>query len=144
MQISEQGITLIRQFEGFSATPYLCPAGKLTIGYGHVVRPNEQFPASGISEEEAEIILKQDVNYSQAMVNHCVLTSLTQHQFDALVSLVYNIGVKAFVNSTLLQYLNEGNTQAAADEFGHWVYSNGEELAGLVTRRAAESKFFKA
>ena len=78
------------------------------------------------------------------MVSHCVLVSLTQHQFDALVSLVYNIGIKAFVNSTLLQYLNAGNTQAAADEFGHWVYSNGEELAGLVTRRAAESKFFKA
>lgn len=142
MNISEQGIALIKEFEGFSAQPYRCPAGKLTIGYGHVIHPIETYPEAGITQQEAEKLLKQDVSYAEAMVNHAVLVPLSQNQFDALVSLVYNIGIKAFVNSTLLRLLNDGDTQAAARQFSRWVHSNGKKLDGLVRRRAAEVAFF--
>ena len=142
MNISEPGLALIKQFEGFSPTPYLCPAGKPTIGYGHVIRASEQFP-DAISTDEAESLLKQDVSYTEQIITHSIVIDLTQNQFDALVSLAYNIGVGAFVNSTLLRLLNTGDTQAASAQFAHWIYSNGQKLDGLAARRAAEAELFE-
>jgi len=142
MQTSEQGLALIRQSEGFSAHVYLCPAGKNTIGYGHVIADGEQYPDSGISEQDAETLLIQDVNATEQAINRLVTITINQNQFDALVAFTYNIGAGAFEKSTLLQLLNAGDSAGAAEQFSRWVYCNGTVLQGLVTRRAAERVLF--
>jgi lysozyme len=141
MHISERGIALLKQSEGFSATPYFCPAGKCTIGYGHVIKDGEVFSA-GVSQTQAEDILKNDVNETERAVDRLVDIELTQNQFDALVVLSYNIGAGAFENSTLLKCLNENDLQAAVDQWKRWIYANGQVLPGLVTRRGAEVALF--
>ena len=142
MKTSEQGLSLIMQSEGFSACLYICPAGKPTIGYGHVIRAGEEYPAA-ISTEDAENLLVQDVNNSEQVVGRCVTIPLRQNQFDALVAFTYNIGIGAFENSTLLKLLNAGDTEAASGQFGRWVYGGGQILEGLVTRRESEAALFK-
>jgi lysozyme len=142
MTISEQGLALIRKFEGFSATPYICPAGRKTIGYGHVIREGENMPDSGISLEEGEILLKQDVNIYQAAINNLVEIPISSNQFDALVSLVYNIGVYAFETSGLLRYLNFGDFEKTTTEFNRWIYVKKQKNKGLIARRAEESQLF--
>ena len=140
MKISQDGIDLIKRFEGFSASPYLDAVGYPTIGYGHCLRDGESFTA--ISREEAETLLKQDVAVAERAVHRSVRAPLTQHQFDALVSFVYNVGVEAFEKSTLLKLLREGNKASAALEFNRWVYAKGRKLPGLEIRRKAESRLF--
>lgn len=144
MCVSEQGLALIRQFEGFSTIPYICPAGKETIGFGHVIKAEEWFAAEGISQEQANILLKQDVSVAERAIRRFVTTAVTQGQFDALASFIYNIGSKAFEKSTLLRYLNTGKPDAAASEFGRWVYAGGRKIPGLIRRRAAESLLFSS
>jgi len=143
MRTSEQGLALIRQYEGFSAVCYICPAGKQTIGYGHVIRKNEQF-TGGISESDARKLLMQDVKGAEQAVIRLVTAVLTQNQFDALVSFTYNVGAAALAKSSLLRFLNAGNPDAAAQEFCRWVYGCGRKLPGLATRRAAEEALFRA
>jgi lysozyme len=142
MRISERGLALIRESEGFSATVYLCPAGKPTIGYGHVVEDGEDFSAGGIRVDQAETLLIQDVAVAERAVSRLVTVEVSQNEFDALVVFAYNIGIHAFEKSTLLRFLNAGDKQAAAAQFGHWVYGGGVILAGLVNRRAAETALF--
>lgn len=139
MKTSEQGLALIRKYEGFSSTPYRCPAGKLTIGYGHVILAGENFQP--LSEAKAEELLARDVASTEQAVSRLAAVPLRQNQFDALVSFAYNVGTEAFEKSTLLRYLNAGNP-AAADEFNRWVYAKGQKLPGLVARRAAETGLF--
>jgi lysozyme len=140
--VSQEGIDLIKRFEGYSGKPYLCPAGKLTIGYGHVIRDDEEYLQLGIDPKTAENILKQDVNCVERKINHLVSYPLVQPQYDALVSLVYNIGVYAFEKSTLLRVLNGGNVEKTALEFRRWVYAGGKKLDGLIKRRSAEEALF--
>lgn len=142
MQISEKGIELITRFEGFSATPYICPAGKMTVGYGHVIDNKKQL-SYPISEKQAKLILLQDVNIAERAVRRLVRVPLTQGQFDALISLIFNIGVQAFEKSTLLKLLNSNEIDAVANEFSRWTYSKGQKLEGLVARRAAETLLFR-
>ena len=143
MQISEQGLALIKGFEGFCAHPYLCPAGRWTIGYGHLISDEEDY-SEGVSEEESEAILKQDVAVAEQAVCRLVHVVLKQGQFDALVSLVYNIGIKAFSDSTLLKYINLSNFLAAAHEFTRWDRIAGRKALGLIRRRMAEMAMFSA
>ena len=140
--MSEQGIALLKTFEGFSATPYICPAGVLTIGYGHVIKPSECLTEAPISREEAEIILKQYVKESEQAVTRLVRVELCQEQFDALVSFAYNVGIKAFEKSTLLKKLNAGKPLEAALELEKWVFAGGKRLPGLVNRRKMERILF--
>lgn len=140
MKTSAAGIALIKRFEGFSAVPYKCPADKWTIGYGHVILPHETF--THISEQEATDLLMRDLVSREQAVMLLVKVPLTQGQFDALVSFVYNLGSGAFRNSTLLKRLNERNYKAAADNFQRWVYAKNRKLPGLVRRRAAEWALF--
>jgi len=144
MEISQAGIDLIKQFEGFSAKPYLCPAGKLTIGYGHVIVSGESFSKAGIAISYAENLLKQDVGRVGNAVSGMALVALSQNQFDALCSLAYNIGIKAFEKSTLLRYINDGKPELAAGEFLRWVYAGGVVVSGLMRRRLAEKAMFSA
>jgi lysozyme len=139
MSINQSGLALLMSYEDFRPKPYDDGTGTVTIGYGHTRSP--VMPAS-VTEEEAAELLKDDLRHFEEIVRKEVRTPLNHNQFSALVSLVYNIGEGAFRNSTLLQKLNNGNYQAASNEFEKWVKGGGRELKGLVRRRAAERQLF--
>lgn len=146
MKISSEGINLIKGFEGFKKRFYRCSAHVLTIGYGSTKFSFTQklkWRVKGITLEEAEQLLQRDVKGIEDTINKTVKVSLTQNQFDALVSLVYNIGEGAFKDSTLLVVLNRGKYDSAAQQFSRWIYSNKRTVYGLVTRRAEERALFE-
>jgi len=142
MKTSQDGIDLIKSFEGFAPMGYICPAGKLTIGYGHVIRKGETFGT--LTEPEATALLAVDLVKYEAAVLGCVDpdVALEQHQFDALVSFCYNVGPANVKTSTLLKKLNNGDYEGAANEFQKWVRGGGKVLPGLVKRRIAERAMF--
>lgn len=133
------------EYEGFRARPYICPAGKKTVGFGHVMQKGKQYPAT-ITMEEAKTLLREDVKTAEAVVNSAVKVPLNQNQFDALVSFVFNLGGGALRRSTLLKILNQGEYIKAAIEFKKWNKArvNGRTvvLPGLVKRRERESDLF--
>ena len=138
---SQYGINLIKRFEGFSAAPYICAGGKATIGYGHVILQGENYKY--ITEFEAEEILKSDLSKSEASILRNISVTLLQNQFDALVSLVFNIGGAAFQRSTLRQKINSTCVdEDVAHEFMRWIYAGGNILSGLIKRRAAEVELY--
>ena len=140
MKISNTGLDLIKSFEGLSLKSYICPAGVYTIGFGHTgaeVTPNQI-----ISLEEADNLLRKDVNRFETGINSLVTVDLNQSQFDSLVSLSFNIGLGAFKSSTLLRVLNAGQYIEAASQFLRWNKGGGRVLPGLVRRREAESQLF--
>lgn len=144
-QLGARGLDLIAGFEGWRDRLYKDIADKWTIGYGHLVRPGERFPAVITKEQGRQILLGDAQNAVRAIVD-LVSVPLTQPQFDALVSLVFNIGRTEFSGSTLRKELNAGNYQAAADQFLVWnkAHVGGvlQEVKGLTDRRAAERALF--
>jgi lysozyme len=141
-KISQRGISLLRKFEGLSLYPYNCPAGKRTIGYGHVILPSETHLLNSISANEAELLLRADIEPIESAFKNILRCKLTQNQFDALGCLVFNIGIQAFQHSSLLRLLNLGKTEQAGKQFGRWIYTKGKPLNGLIKRRAEELKLF--
>lgn len=137
--ITQAGIDLIKRFEGFSHTVYICPAGYPTIGYGHVVKPQEreQF-AGGITTAQAEVLLRQDVQTAERAVLRLITVPLTNGQFDALVSFTFNLGAGALQRSTLRRKLNRRDHAIIPAEFRKWVWAGGRKLEGLARRREAE------
>ncbi len=144
MKTSSNGTSLIREFEGFMASAYLCPAKVWTIGIGTTVYPNGAKVKKGdkCTEEQALEYLRHDLKSFEKTVNDSVKVPLSQNQFDALVSLTYNIGSTAFKNSTLLKKLNAKDFTGAADQFLVWNKGGGKVLKGLVRRREAERALF--
>ena len=146
--ITEEGLDLIRQFEGFREDAYADPGdGTQTIGYGST-RDLEGNPITEdhirIDEATANQLLERDVQESTDSVLGLVEVDLTDNQLSALVSLVYNIGAGNFRSSTLLRLLNDGDYAGAANEFREWRMAGGEVLPGLVARRAREARLFRA
>ena len=141
MNISQRGIDLIKNFEGFSPVPYRDAAG-WSIGYGHYMGSNPTM--SNIDQQQADALLNQDSAWAVRAVQNDVTAPLNQNQFDALVSLIYNIGVNAFANSTLLRKLNTGDYTGAAEQFDVWNKSSGSINQTLVTRRTSERALFEA
>lgn len=139
MRVSQVGLDLIKSFESFSPVAYICPAGKRTIGYGHVIRPGETF--GRIDEDRALELLAHDCGIAETFIN-ATTPNLNQNEFDALVSFVFNVGVGAYDTSTLKKLLKAGGKGAAADEFLKWDHVHGEVLAGLTRRREAERAMF--
>lgn len=146
MQISEKGLKLLKTWEqgprgGFSPTIYPCSAGKRTIGYGHVIEPDEDIKEP-ISEATADELLKKDVKESEDAVNRYVKVIISQNRFDALVCLVFNIGVGNFAKSTLLSFVNKRLFDKVPDQFLRWnkITVNGVKKVstGLTNRRRAE------
>lgn len=137
MRVSKAGLSLIKEFEGLRLEAYRCQADVLTIGYGHT---RDVKPGDKITAETAEKMLVDDVSVFELAVSKAVTAPLTQNQFDALVSLAFNIGATAFTNSTLVKKLNLGRD--AADEFLRWRYVNRVESPGLLRRREAERALF--
>lgn len=132
-------LRLIRFFEGRSLTAYRCSANEWTIGYGHTAKVR---PGDRITPEEAERLLKEDVEAIAAEVRQCLKAPVTANEFNALVSFAFNVGGPQFAGSTLLRLVNKGDRAAAADEFLRWVNVNGEPEPGLVNRRQAERALF--
>lgn len=139
MKTSDRGLDLIRFFEQLRLTAYRDAVGVLTIGYGHTANVRE---GQRITEAQADAFLAEDVSWAEDAVLNGVTTPLTQNQFDALVSLVFNIGAGAFATSTIRRLLNAGLYREAAEEFPRWRYAKGKVLAGLVNRRAKERELF--
>lgn len=138
--LTPEGVALIKRFEGLMLEPYKDVGGKLTIGYGHLIRPGELYVS--MTEKEAEALLLKDVAVAEAVVKRNVKVKITPNQYSALVSLVYNIGEGHFDDSTLLEALNDGNYDEASRQFMRWVHVDGDRVRGLVTRRTAEKQLF--
>jgi lysozyme len=137
------GKNLIKEFEGFRAVAYVCPAGIVTVGYGTTkIQGVPVQLGSKVTTEEADVFLEQDLKLFEDTVNQNVLVELTQNQFDALVAFVYNVGAGNFRKSTLLKKLNEGKLSEAAEQFLKWDKAGGKKLAGLTRRRKAERELF--
>lgn len=141
MRTSADGIELIKEFEDFFPNAYRDPVGVWTIGWGHTDGVEE---GDVITKEEGEVYLAADLRETERYIKHYVQVPLTQHQFDALVSLVFNMGIGNFVKSSVYKFLNRGNYAEACKQFSRYV--NGthrdtgetEKFEGLVRRRAAE------
>jgi len=135
-EVSPVGLSLIKRFEGVRLIAYPDVGGVWTIGWGHtgpdVVRGME------ITQEEADALLVKDVSKFARGVEKLLSRSATQGQFDALISLAYNIGLGAFKDSTVLKRFNAGQIPGAAEAFILWVRAKGMIYEGLVKRRAAE------
>ncbi|MDW8136260.1 MAG: lysozyme [Thermodesulfobacterium sp.] len=143
MHPTEKCLELVKKFEGFSPKIYVCPAGYPTIGYGHVVTPEEREKfKNGITEEEAEELLRQDLLKFAKAIKPLIKVPIHPYMFDALLSFTFNVGVYAFKASTLRRKVNAKEWQEAADQFLRWVYAGGRKLPGLVRRRQEERKLF--
>lgn len=147
MNASDNCLALIRDSEGFSATPYKCPAGVWTIGFGSTRYPGgahvaESDPAITIDQANDILAATLRVEYEGA-VKRYVTVPLNQNQFDALVDFAYNAGAQNLRTSTLLRKLNVGDYDGAANEFGRWVNGGGRVLPGLVKRRDKEAVLFR-
>ena len=152
MQISEKGLSLIKKEEKFMAKRYLCPAGKPTIGYGHVILASEpHLNTATLTEAQASELLVKDVarQYGAHVASH-LTRAVTQNQFDAMVSLTYNIGTGGFDKSSVLRLANAGSTstEAICQAFGLWNKVTNpktkklEVSNGLTVRRAREAALY--
>lgn len=136
MKVSASGIQFIKDHEGLSLVAYPDAAG-YSIGYGHYGAA----PGQVITQGQAEAFLKTDLATVENVLNASMI-NLTQNQFDALADFIYNVGQGNFQNSTLLKFLKAGNYLDAVNEFGKWIYSNGQQLPALIKRRADEVALF--
>lgn len=144
MRTSQAGLDVIKAFEGFRARSEALPNGRWIIGYGHMRRARKGIR---ISETEAEAILREyDLPPVERYVMRCVLAPMSQNEFDALVSLAFNIGPKAFASSDVVAGINGGNRLEAAESFDHWrrakIGGRVQIVDALVRRRAAEKALF--
>lgn len=139
-QINDEGLAVLKRFEGKRLTAYRDPVGIWTIGYGHTDAAGAPKVTAGqtITEGQAEAILKADLGQYENAVQNAVKVLLTDNQFSALVSFTFNVGVGAFRKSTLLKKLNAGNYDAVPGELMKWNKAGGKALPGLTNRRAAE------
>jgi lysozyme len=144
--LSAAGLHFIAAQEGFRGSIYADAAGVATIGFGHAVKPGEDYPDS-ISRDAALVLLRRDAAEAEAAVSRLVMVALTQAEFDALVSFTYNEGAGHFARSTLLAKLNQGDFAAAAEQFFAWdkIIVNGTAAisAGLARRRRDERALFR-
>jgi len=133
---------MLRRFEGLRLTPYYCEAGKLTVGYGHVILPHEQDLRDGVTEAEAEALLLRDLSWAMYAARD-VGRVLNDGQAAALACLIFNIGGKAWVDSTIRRLVVVGDIAGAAGQFGRWVKVLGVVYPGLVNRRDKERQIFE-
>jgi lysozyme len=144
-KISNKGIDLIKSFEGYYANAYLCPANVPTIGWGTIRYPNGQKVKMGdkCTIEQATAYLINDLKGFESSVDAMCVDSLTQSQFDALVSFTYNLGAGNLKSSTLLKKVNINPLDTTIKaEFLKWNKAGGKVLAGLTRRREAEANLY--
>ena len=145
MKISPRGLELIKDFEGFSSTSYLDVVNIPTIGWGNTFYENGTKVKLGdqISKTDALKLLEVVANRDFAdKIFPSIKVKVSQSQFDAMVSLAYNIGVGAFLKSTLLKKVNAGDFAGAGEQFLRWNKAGGKEVLGLTRRREREKQLF--
>lgn len=146
METSSKGIALIKEFESFRKTPYLCAAGVPTIGWGTTRYPDKKavtLADKDITEAVGDMYLHHDLTTFENAVNKALTIPIQQCQFDACISLCYNIGQGNFASSTLVKMLNAGTApDLIAPQFLRWDKAKGKPLAGLTRRRKAEMNLF--
>ena len=138
-------LKLIKRWEGFEPSPYHCPAGIITIGYGSIRTPSGDpilLTTPPIDEPTAALWLNWDCQFRRARIRELVLVPITPQMAAALLSFAYNLGMGALSSSTLLRKLNRGDYEGAAEQFSRWVYAGGRILPGLQYRRADEARLF--
>jgi len=140
-EIPDLAIKFIKNEEGCILHPYTDIVGKMTIGVGHLIRKGEDF-SEGITEEEAEELLRKDLYATADAVCRLTIVSLTDNQYTALLSFVFNLGSGNYQASTLRSQLNRGEYAAAADEFPKWCWAGGKKSKGLYNRRTRERNLF--
>jgi lysozyme len=145
MEISDHGVQFICAFEGFRSRPYQDTGGIWTVGYGTVITKEmaAQLSLNGISEATAETWLKNHIEQNTSSLNNILKHSIFQHQFDALTSLVYNIGMEGFHHSELYRRI----TNQDPSLYSYWINlaihdSKGHQLIGLIRRRRCEARLF--
>ena len=162
MKISDNGINILKRFEGRvkiggKHVIYDDKTGKpvdsnkelpkgATIGYGHLIKSGEDF-RKGITEKQATEILRSDISTAEFAVKDNITVPLSQNQYDALVSLAYNIGAKNFAGSTVVKYVNDSNYHntkypTLESAWKAWNKSGGGEMSGLSNRRHQEFSLF--
>ncbi|HTG15306.1 MAG TPA: lysozyme [Blastocatellia bacterium] len=154
MQMSENGLELLKQWEGFKLNVYNDSAGLPTIGVGHLITQPERNSgnivingvavkyAGGLTDQQVVDLLSQDVQPAEQSVNNGVKVPLNQNQFDALVSFTFNVGGGAFAGSTLLKVLNQKQYTEVPNQLLRWTKSGGNVVQGLVNRRQNEIKLW--
>jgi len=140
MNTSEEGLALIKKFEGCELEAYRCSANVLTIGFGRIKEVKE---GDTCSQEQAEEWLAEELPEYESYINDMVDVDLTQNQFDSLVSWVYNLGPSNLKASTLLNVLNAGEYENVPEQIKRWNKAGGKVLDGLIRRREAEALFFE-
>ena len=140
MKISQEGLALIKKFEGLELEAYKCAAGVWTIGYGHTKGVEE---GQTITKERAEELLIEELAEYENHVLSAVNNQLDQCMFDAMVSWTYNLGPSNLRSSTLLKVLNNADYDAVPEQIKRWNKANGKILEGLIRRREAEALLFE-
>jgi len=140
MNISQEGLSLIKKFEGCELEAYKCAAGVLTIGYGSTKGVKE---GDTITQEEADKLLLHEMEEYESYVNDNVTVDLKQNQFDALVSWVFNLGPANLKASTMLKVLNNKEYDDVPAQIKRWNKAGGKVLQGLIRRREAEALLFE-
>jgi len=140
MQISKEGLALIKKFEGCELEAYRCPAGVWTIGFGTIKGVKE---GDRITKDEANHLLEEEMIEYESYINDMVEVELNQSQYDALCAWVFNLGPTNLGSSTLLKVLNEGKYEEVPQQIKRWNKANGEVLNGLIRRREAEALLFQ-
>ena len=136
MSLSAAGLLAIADFEGFRPEAYIPVAGDVpTIGFGHTA---DVKLGQSVTVPEALSLLREDVREAEKVVRDCIKVPLTQNEFDSFTSFAFNVGRKAFCQSTLVRKANAGDFAGACDELKKWVFVGGSKLTGLVNRRDAE------
>jgi lysozyme len=151
MQLSPEGVTLLRELEGVEPEPYRDSAGLLTVGCGHCLTKDElssgkiycgertlRWKDGPLTDEEITALLQEDTGWAEAAVEVAVRVQLEQYQFDALVLWTFNIGANAMRESTLVKKLNAGLYDEIPDQLRRWVRAGGQVLPGLIRRRERE------
>lgn len=154
MHVSEHGLDLLKQWEGFESKIYKDSAGLPTIGVGHLLTKSEltsgkivingapvQY-AAGLTNQQVLNLLSEDINPAAQAVSANAKVALSQNQYDVLVSFVFNVGVAAFTGSTLLKLLNQGQYDQVPAQLRRWNKSGGQVVQGLINRRENEIKLW--
>lgn len=143
--INQAGFELIKKFEGVRNVVYLDPVNKPTVGIGHLLTIDERKKwkvGTRLSDSVIQELFEKDIDRFENAVERLVKVPITDNQFAALVSFMYNIGEGAFKESTLLRLLNQRKYKEASQQFARWNRAGGKILLGLTRRRAAEAKLF--
>lgn len=140
LKTSNKGVGFIKRHEGLMLVPYICPAGYRTIGYGHLLTDDS---VHSITASDAINFLNSDIDVCEDAIKRLINVPLSQNQFDALVSFVFNLGSGSLQRSSLRAKLNRLEYDCASNEFTKWVFAAGKRIQGLVRRRTEEMDLFK-